>query len=280
MFKLILKYQDSVVSEYTFAGTPVSIGRREDNNVPIDNMAVSGHHATIEAEAPNYYVLVDLESLNGTFVNEKRVDRERIFDGDSIIIGKHSLVFKDLREPHLRPMRDDDDAGQASGFKDTVFLDPKAQKEMLDRAAKERGLLAREQGERTPDSSSQPPPEGTLAGPDATERPKKLVLKGSVTVLTSGVPQIIDLEKQVTSLGKGQDADIKCEGFLVGKKGALITKRPNGFFITHAEGMKKPEVNGRQVTSAVQLHDSNEIVLGSTRMTFNLKEIFPDDEPS
>jgi pSer/pThr/pTyr-binding forkhead associated (FHA) protein len=255
MFKLILKYQDSVVSEYTFHSTPVSIGRREDNNVAIDNMAVSGHHATIEAEEPNYYVLVDLESLNGTFVNEKRIDRQRLFDGDSIVIGKHSFVFKDLREPHLRPKREDEAAGKEGGFKDTVFLDPKDQQAILERAAKER----------------------TLVGQDPTERPKKVILKGSLAVITSGVPQIIDLEKQVTVLGKGAEADIKCAGLLVGKKGALINKRPNGFFLSHAEGMKKPEVNGQPVTAQVQLHDGDEIVLGSTRMTFNLKEIYPDD---
>jgi pSer/pThr/pTyr-binding forkhead associated (FHA) protein len=234
----------------------VSIGRREDNNVAIDNMAVSGHHAAIEAEDPNYYVLVDLESLNGTFVNEKRIDRERLFDGDSIIIGKHSFVFKDLREPHLRPKREGEEAGQGAAFKDTVFLDPKAQKEVLDRAAKERNL----------------------AGQDPTERPKKVVLKGSMAVITSGVPQIIDLDKQITVLGKAADADVKCAGLLVGEKGALINRRPNGFFLTHAEGWKKPEVNGQQVTAQVQLHDGDEIVLGATRMTFNLKEVFPDDD--
>ena len=52
MFKLILKFQDTVVEEYEFHSTPVTIGRRDDNNVVIDNMAVSGHHAVIEEEGP------------------------------------------------------------------------------------------------------------------------------------------------------------------------------------------------------------------------------------
>jgi len=70
MFKLILKFQDAVVEEYEFQTTPVTIGRRDDNDVVIDNMAVSGHHAVIEEEDPSYYVLVDLRS------EERRVGKE------------------------------------------------------------------------------------------------------------------------------------------------------------------------------------------------------------
>ena len=103
MFKLVLTFQDTVLGEYTFDTTPVTVGRREDNDVVVDNMAVSGHHAQIEEEEPNYYILVDLESLNGTFLNQKKVTRERIFDGDSIIIGKHSLNFVDLRPEEEQP---------------------------------------------------------------------------------------------------------------------------------------------------------------------------------
>src|SRR5512139_2195580 len=102
MFKLVLKFQDAVLEEYTFEKTPVTIGRRDDNDVVIDNMAVSGHHALIEEDDPNYYVLVDLESLNGTFVNEKKVARERVFHGDTILVGKHALDFVDMRPEDQR----------------------------------------------------------------------------------------------------------------------------------------------------------------------------------
>jgi pSer/pThr/pTyr-binding forkhead associated (FHA) protein len=255
MFKLILRFQDAVVKEFSFEETPVSLGRREENDIVVDNMAVSGHHATIEKEDPNLYVLVDLESLNGTFIGERRVEREILYDGDVFVIGKHSLEFKDLRPVEDRPQRSDEEqadepAEKAEGARDTVILDTKEQKERL---AKE--------GEEAEDDEEAP-----------QERPKRIALYGSLTIISGGTPEIIDLEKRLTVLGKSEEADVKCSGLLVGKTAALINKRPNGYFLSYAEGMKKPEVNNEPVGTQVQLHDGDEIVVGSTRMTFNLRE--------
>ena len=257
MFKLILRFQDAVVKEFSFEETPVSLGRREENDIVVDNMAVSGHHATIEKEDPNLYVLVDLESLNGTFIGEKRVERQTLYDGDIFVIGKHSLEFKDMRPVEERPEKPaeddadaDDDKKKAEGVRDTVILETKEQKERL----------AKETGEESDDDEA------------PAERPKRIALYGSLTIISGGTPEIIDLEKRLTVLGKSEEADVKCSGLLVGKTAALINKRPNGYFLSYAEGMKKPEVNNEPVSTQVQLHDGDEIVVGSTRMTFNLRE--------
>ena len=249
MFKLVLKFQESVLEEFVFDKTPVTIGRRYDNDVVIDNMAVSGHHAAIEEENPNFYVLVDLESLNGTFINETKVNRQKIYDGDILIVGKHTLSFNDLRPEDERPSRDAP-GNEAKGFRDTVVLDTKAQQELLARQAAER------------EESDEPPP----------DRPRKVDFQGSLTILSGGTPQIIDLNKRLIRLGKGAESEVKCSGLLVGKTAALINKRPNGFFLAYAEGLKKPEVNGQVVATQVQLQDGDEIVVGNTRMTFNVRE--------
>lgn len=258
MFKLTLKFQDAVVEDYEFQTTPVTIGRRDDNDVVIDNMAVSGHHAVIEEEDPNYYVLVDLESLNGTFVNEAKITRERIFDGDAIIIGKHRMEFADLRPESERPVREGEAAAKKPPreFRDTVILDTEAQQELLAKQAAERG----ERAEPLP-------------------RPKKINLYGSITILSGGVPEIIELGKRVTTLGKSSDSDIKCGGLLIGKTAALINKRPTGYFLAYAEGLKKPEVNGESVATQIQLHDGDQITIGNTRMTFNLREEILEPAP-
>jgi pSer/pThr/pTyr-binding forkhead associated (FHA) protein len=251
MFKLILKFQDTVVDEHTFEEIPVTIGRRDDNDIVIDNMAVSGHHAVIETEAPNYYVLVDLDALNGTFLNENKVGRERLFDGDVIQIGKHKLFFEDLREE--RPSREadpDKKKAPAKEFQDTLLLESDAKREVAAESTEERAA--------TPD--------------EVPEKPKKVEFLGSLTVIAGGTPQIIELDKRLTTLGKSDDSDVKCSGFLVGKTAAIINKRPNGFFLSYAEGMTKPHVNGEQVSAQVQLHDGDEVAIGNTRMTFNLAE--------
>ncbi|HTY24873.1 MAG TPA: FHA domain-containing protein [Desulfomonilaceae bacterium] len=252
MFKLVLKFQDSVLEELTFEKTPVTIGRRFDNDVVIDNMAVSGHHAAIEEEEPNFYVLVDLESLNGTFLNEAKVSREKIFDGDTIIVGKHALSFVDLRPESERPAPEESGRGlkDTGAYRDTVVLDTKAQQELLAKQAAAKGIS-----------------EAQLA-----EKPKKIDFAGSLTIISGGTPQIIDLNKRLIRLGKSADCEVKCSGLLVGKTAALINKRPNGFFLAYAEGLKKPEVNGQSVSTQIQLQDGDEIVIGNTHMTFNVHE--------
>jgi pSer/pThr/pTyr-binding forkhead associated (FHA) protein len=252
MFKLILKFQDTVVGEFTFSKTPVSIGRREDNDISIDNMAVSGHHAVIESAESNNFVLVDKDSLNGTFLNERKVGRDKIFHGDCIIVGKHTIEFVDLRPEDQRPSPDSErerDA-KAAAFRDTMILDTKTQQELLAKQAAEKGVDLNE----TP------------------QKVKRIELRGALSIMAGSVPQIIDLSKRVTTLGKGGDADVKCSGFLVGKVAASIEKRPNGYFLVYEEGMSKPTVNDKQVTARVQLRDGDEVAVGSTRMTFNLIE--------
>ncbi len=196
-------------------------------------------------------MITDEDSLNGTFVNEKKITHERIYDGDVITIGKHSLDLIDIRPESERPARskDENDKKPQSAFRDTIVLDTKAQQELLAKQAAEKG-----------------------ANPEDAQRPKRVQLFGSVTIISGGTPQIIDLNKNLTKLGRGDDVDIKCSGFLVGKTAAIINKRPNGFYIAYAEGLKKPEVNREPVSTQKQLKDGDEIIIGSTRMTFSLWE--------
>lgn len=257
MFKLILKFQDALVREYSFSATPVTIGRREDNDVAIDNMAVSGHHAVIEEEGPGNYVLVDLESLNGTYLNGNRIKREHILHGDSLIIGKHVLSFVDLGFPGESQPEEPQQAqpvGEVSG--------KNREANSLEKTVPEE-VLAAARDNRKADEAGGP---GRL---------KKVELFGTLTILSGATPQIIDLNKRVTTLGKAEDCDIKCTGLLVGKTAALINKRPNGYFLAYREGLKKPEVNGEAVHSQVQLQDGDEVVIGNTRMTFNLHQEMP-----
>ena len=96
MAKVILKYKDVELKEIPVRKKMVTIGRLEDNDITIDNLAVSRHHARIRIEH-NTYILEDLKSMNGTFINNKRIDNCELNSGDHIIIGKHELVFiKDL----------------------------------------------------------------------------------------------------------------------------------------------------------------------------------------
>src|ERR1700690_510538 len=90
MAKLTLMFEDKLMKEVPIGSRPVGIGRSPDNDLPVDNPAVSNYHARVYVEAGRL-VVEDLDSLNGTFVNDLRVERATLHDGDSIWVGKHHI---------------------------------------------------------------------------------------------------------------------------------------------------------------------------------------------
>ena len=90
MAKLTLMFEQKTVKEVAVGAKPVGIGRSPDNDLPVDNLAVSNYHARVFRDGARL-VVEDLSSLNGTFVNDMRVERATLRDGDSIHIGKHHI---------------------------------------------------------------------------------------------------------------------------------------------------------------------------------------------
>jgi Protein of unknown function (DUF3662)/FHA domain len=70
----------------------VVLGRSRSSDIRVDDLNVSRRHAEIRQEGATYW-LVDLDSMNGTVVNGKRVERERLRDGDKIVLGSTEIVF-------------------------------------------------------------------------------------------------------------------------------------------------------------------------------------------
>ncbi len=90
--RLVLRFDGQDVQEFVLDKQDITIGRSASNDISIDNLAISGHHATVFATATGPE-LVDMNSTNGTFVNEKKITRHCLKDGDIINIGKHQIVF-------------------------------------------------------------------------------------------------------------------------------------------------------------------------------------------
>lgn len=122
MLKIELNYQGKTLATFETENEQISIGRNSKNDVHIDNPAVSNSHAVVK-KVMNTYFIEDLGSTNGTFVNEKKIDKYELFDGDEVIIGKHSLGF------HYTNRVGEDRAD----FDKTVILDTRKQKELLDK---------------------------------------------------------------------------------------------------------------------------------------------------
>jgi len=121
MLQIKLTFEGSTLASYETENEMITIGRNAKNDIQIDNMAVSNFHAVVK-KVMNAYFIEDLKSTNGTFVNEKKIDQYELLDGDEIIIGKHSLHFNFASKP-VAPTQ----------FDETMVLDTKKQKELLDK---------------------------------------------------------------------------------------------------------------------------------------------------
>jgi pSer/pThr/pTyr-binding forkhead associated (FHA) protein len=233
MARLILMFNKQVIKEYPLLKDSVSIGRDDDNTIVIDNLAVSGYHARIDM-AGSTYILTDLQSTNGTFVNDEKIVSHKLVHGDNIAIGKHVILFVATDQAK--------ETSQKASLNKTMVLD----------TMKQRELLAKQQT-----------PASTLTAPEKI---------GVVSFIDGSDLGEIELTKKLTKIGKADTSEIKLVGLLMGGTAATISRRPSGYVISFAGGMTKLRVNGRVVKETLPLHDFDTIELGSYRFQFYQKE--------
>lgn len=94
MHKLMLKFEAAFIREIKLDKPSFTIGRKPDNDITLDNAAVSGHHCRMYESGGTWYV-EDLNSTNGTFVNGKKTLKAGLKNGDTINLVKFSLVYAD-----------------------------------------------------------------------------------------------------------------------------------------------------------------------------------------
>ncbi|MDI1299914.1 FHA domain-containing protein [Methylotenera sp.] len=248
MAKLIFTLDDKILNEFQLDKERTTIGRRPTNDIHIDNLAVSGEHAVVLKKSNDFYI-EDKESTNGTEVNDKLVKSYLLKSGDLISFGKHQLKF--INEAKLQNQSTSD-----SGFEKTVFFRPAELTEMMKAQAQAEYKV--EAGPAVPDSVILEKPALLLA-----EKPAPAMAVGRIQVLNgSSAGRELILNKALTTLGK------------TGVQVAVITKRPQGYFVTHVEGKVFPLVNGHSTGSqAFELSDHDVIELAGVKMEFYLDKI-------
>lgn len=92
MAKLIIRLNDTELSEIALKQGDMNIGRRAGSEIHLDNPSVSGRHASVFTAGEESFI-EDLNSTNGTFLNDQRISKQRLADGDVIAIGKHTLTY-------------------------------------------------------------------------------------------------------------------------------------------------------------------------------------------
>ena len=237
MARLILSLDGQTLAEYNMTKERYTVGRLPDNDVRIDNAAVSGHHGLI-INILNDSFLEDLNSTNGTYVNGKLIKKHALTHGDVITVGHHHLRFVDSQV----------ESTEQDEFERTLVIQPGQVNEALLRAAAESAAPAA----APPAAAAEVRP---IVDKGAPARPAKLqVLSGQFA------GRELELAKTLTTLGRP------------GVQVAAITRRAEGYFIVHVDSGKAddyPLLNGTAIgAQATRLADNDVIQLAGVKMGF------------
>ncbi|MEN9670386.1 MAG: hypothetical protein RL018_663 [Pseudomonadota bacterium] len=92
MAKIIVSLDDNLIKVVPLNKDRMTLGRRPYNDIVVDNLAVSGEHAALQVIGRDYFI-EDLNSTNGTYINEQKVKRQILKNGDTIEIGKYAIKY-------------------------------------------------------------------------------------------------------------------------------------------------------------------------------------------
>ncbi len=240
MPKLVLKFENSILTEVPVGAKEVSIGRSPDNGLVIDNPAVSHYHARVFTEEGRL-MLEDFGSLNGTFVNGQRVKMVMLKAGDSVAVGKHTIVVSESRE--LDGFAGGNAKGKAAAPKinETVMLDTKERRDFLQKVAAVG--------------------ESAQVAPARLKVPTLVVRKGKTS------RREYTLSDKLTVIGKSAMATVKLKGWFAPGAAAQINRREDhSYYIGAAD--KIPSVNGVPIAHPTKLSSGDIISVAGIELEF------------
>jgi pSer/pThr/pTyr-binding forkhead associated (FHA) protein len=282
MARLILSLDNQVLAEYNMSKERYTIGRLPDNDVRIDNPAVSGHHSLI-INILNDSFLEDLNSTNGTYVNGKLIKKHALQHGDVITIGHHQLRFSDQQSndteqdefektmviPTSQQNADQLAKAEAAAEKAAAEAATEGQPDERAEAASDAAAAVKldpeeaaalEEKPKAPSVGEPVSHTDTSYGIDPANAPSALPLAKLQVLSGAFAGRELELTKALTTLGRP------------GVQVAAITRRAEGYYIVHVESGKEgdfPLVNGTPIgAQAKKLQDNDVVQLAGVKMGF------------
>jgi pSer/pThr/pTyr-binding forkhead associated (FHA) protein len=261
MVKFMVFYEGKPLNTYVLDEPVITVGRLPENTISIANMGVSRRHIRIEEDFDRKYILTDLNSLNGTMVNGKRVKKVPLHSGDKITIGKFTIIYEEISSVSGSPASE-------KNLGSPVVAPPEAPVQEAD---------DKRSGTRTAKKMTEEPP--PLEEEDVPRAPRGQTQKVQAVEdkeeEEEKTPMLIDTAKHLTylldkpymTLGTGDSDDIPIAGFMVGEKQAFIEETEVGWRICTNKMLGKLKVNGKQVKEHV-LHHKDRVDLGSTSFRY------------
>jgi len=289
MAKLILSLEGSVIREIPLDKDRITIGRKAQNDIPIENLAVSGEHACI-VTILNDSFLEDLGSTNGTLVNGNQVKKHILQNNDVIEIGKYKMKYVVEAAGSGGGA-----AAPADDFEKTMVMRapraPAAPKPAAPapaaapppppapKPAAPAPTAAPPPAPRpapAPAAAPPPPPAPKPAPAPAAPPPPAPAPAAAPKPAAPAEPQPLAALQILTGTSAGKEIELTKNLTTLGKPGlqvAVITRRPQGYFITHVEGASFPVLNGKVLDAqARQLNDHDVVELAGVKMEFFVKK--------
>ena len=232
---LTLVFGRDVLGTHDLDEDKLIVGRSDDCDITIDNLAISRHHLIIE-KVGGVYKVNDLDSNNGTFVNGQRITEPAALNfGDEIGVGKHVLVF-DSHSKRSQPAQshsagalpDMDAAGRG-----TMFVEPDQMEKIQEKVA--------------------------------------TVRKAHLELLDVPGGRLIALEKSDVVFGKAESCDIVVPGFFTSRCHAILSRLERGFQLTNLAFVLSTRVNDIAIDATLVV-DGDEIRIGKSRFIFHSRQ--------
>jgi pSer/pThr/pTyr-binding forkhead associated (FHA) protein len=266
MARLILSLDGQTLAEYNMTKERYTVGRLPDNDIRIDNAAVSGHHSLI-INILNDSFLEDLNSTNGTYVNGKLIKKHALQHGDVITVGHHQLRYVD----------DQTQQATEDEFEKTMVIQPSGQMEkQVAKAARAADAVA----DREAAADRPRPTAAAAAANGAATKPRAKPFAPTTTQeVDEAAAPVLPLAKLQVLSGTfaGRELELTKALTTLGRPGvqvAAITRRAEGYYIVHVEsgeGEGLPMVNGMAIgAQARKLQDNDVIQLAGVKMGFFL----------
>jgi pSer/pThr/pTyr-binding forkhead associated (FHA) protein len=253
MAKLQFTLEGNSLGEFELSKERITIGRRPTNDIHIDNLAVSGDHAVVTTIGNDSF-LEDLNSTNGTLVNSKPVKKHVLHHNDVIEFGKYQLVYINNTQTKT--------SAANAGFENTVVMRPTNLKVVTTEKPEPDVQQA------TTEVLAQVEPQA-----DAVVVSEAVAESSTTSTVEKNAPKIGRLQ-MLNGANSGREIQLTKALTTLGKPGsqvAVITKRANGYFITHVEGENVPFINGQKIgLQAVALNDHDVIDIAGAKMEFFL----------
>lgn len=293
MSHLVVTLEDKLVGEFPITKEKMTIGRKPDNDICINNLAISSYHTQIITVLDSSF-LEDLNSTNGTYVNARLVKKHALEDGDLIDVGNYRIryVGNEVKQ---------EENGETDVLEKTIVLSPNDPEAMDDFLKKENTLIqdkptstlsnhpapiidTREEDEVEVEEVPAPtaPEQQATAAPATPEKPAEQPV-APAPVAAPKEPETPALSVDSGRIGKLQVLNGKNAGLVLDLKKSLttfgspkiavagVTKRAKGYFLVHVQGQEGQStlLNGEELKDkATQLEDNDIIEVANIKLEF------------